>query len=94
MYFFHEAFQCLSAVEGNALFNKARAEEQCMPFTFNHQLLLSCSGNQVFKGAQALESPYRSGWWWEISCFENLATKFPVGAVGLNQTLLKFYPGK
>lgn len=70
MYFFHEAFQCLSTVERNALFNKARAREQCMPFTFNHQLLVSCLGNQVFKGAQALESTSQSGCWWALSSFE------------------------
>lgn len=70
MYFFHEAFQCLSTVERNALFNTARAREQCMPFTFNHQLLVSCLGNQVFKGAQALESTSQSGCWWALSSFE------------------------
>nr|XP_021150262.1 uncharacterized protein LOC110362657 [Columba livia] len=91
VYFFHEAVQCPSAVERNALFSKTRTGEQCFPPTFNHHLLVSCLGNQLFEGAGALGSTL-SRCWWVPSSIENLLVAFLVETVKLNWIFSRLYP--
>lgn len=52
-----------------ALFNEARTREQGLLLTFNHHLLASCLGKQLFKGAGAPGSTL-SGCRWVPNSFE------------------------
>lgn len=78
--FLHKTLQFLSTVGRNAFFNKARARAEwtlmAELFMFYHQLLVSRSGNQVFKGAWSSWIHLALDARWVLSSFVNLVIAF------------------